>query len=83
MEIMPQALINANVPNDKKYNCLGNGKIKKAADELTKKFEGRGRVVIRPSGTESYVRIMIEGKDKKEITDEAQKLAALIEAEMN
>ncbi|MDR1687213.1 MAG: phosphoglucosamine mutase [Clostridiales bacterium] len=83
MEIMPQALINANVPNSKKYNCLNNEKIKKAVDEITKKFDGRGRVVIRPSGTESYVRIMIEGKDKKEITDEAQKLAALIEAEMN
>ena len=43
-----------------------------------KKFNGEGRVLIRPSGTEPLVRVMIEGKDQKVIDEEAKKLAELI-----
>ncbi len=42
-------------------------------------FHGEGRVVIRPSGTEPLVRVMIEGKDRKKIEDIAKGLARLIE----
>ena len=49
-----------------------------AIQELEKKFAGEGRVLIRPSGTEPLVRVMIEGKNQEEITEEAQKLADLI-----
>ena len=45
---------------------------------LTNKFKGEGRVLIRPSGTEPLVRVMIEGKDQKVIDEEARKLAELI-----
>ena len=45
---------------------------------LEKKFNGEGRVLIRPSGTEPLVRVMIEGKDQEVISEEAKKLAALI-----
>ncbi len=40
---------------------------------------GEGRVVIRPSGTEPLVRVMIEGKDQEEITKIAKELALFIE----
>ena len=46
---------------------------------LNKKFAGEGRVLIRPSGTEPLVRVMIEGKDQKMIDIEARKLAELIQ----
>lgn len=46
--------------------------------ELEDKFAGEGRVLIRPSGTERLVRVMIEGKDQKQIEEEAKKLAELI-----
>jgi phosphoglucosamine mutase len=53
--------------------------IASAIKELTDKFAGEGRVLIRPSGTEPLVRVMIEGKDQKMIEKEANKLAALIQ----
>ncbi|WP_341876267.1 phosphoglucosamine mutase [Defluviitalea saccharophila] len=83
MEVLPQVLVNAKVSNDKKYSYLENEKIKKAIEELEAKFAGEGRVLIRPSGTEPLVRVMIEGKDEKVLKEEAEKLAELIKAELN
>lgn len=82
MEVLPQALVNAKVPNDKKNSYMENPQIADAINVLTKKFAGEGRVLIRPSGTEPLVRVMIEGKDQKQIQEEAEKLAALIEKVM-
>lgn len=78
MEVLPQALVNAKVPNDKKESYMEYSDITEAIAELEKKFAGEGRVLIRPSGTEPLVRVMIEGKDQKVIDEEAHKLAELI-----
>ena len=82
MEVLPQALVNAKVPNDKKNSYMENPQIADAIHALTKKFAGEGRVLIRPSGTEPLVRVMIEGRDQNRIQEEAEKLAALIESAM-
>ena len=82
MEVLPQALVNAKVPNDKKNSYMENLQIADAIDALTKKFAGEGRVLIRPSGTEPLVRVMIEGRDQNRIQEEAEKLATLIESAM-
>ncbi len=79
MEVMPQALYNATVPTHKKDHYMEYPEIADAIDALNKKFAGDGRVLIRPSGTEPLVRVMIEGKDQKMIEDEAKKLAELIQ----
>ena len=79
MEVMPQALVNAKVPNHKKENYMDYPEIAEAIGKLNEKFAGEGRVLIRPSGTEPKVRVMIEGKDKKQIDAEAKKLAELIQ----
>lgn len=79
MTIMPQALENAKVPNHKKEAYLDYPEIRDAIDQLEKEFAGNGRVLIRPSGTEPLVRVMIEGSDQKKITEEAKNLAALIQ----
>ena len=50
-----------------------------AIKELEERFAGEGRVLIRPSGTEPLVRVMIEGKDQQEISSQAEKLANLIQ----
>lgn len=78
MEIYPQALVNAKVPNHKKEHYMEYAEIAEAVKELEEKFNGEGRVLIRPSGTEPLVRVMIEGKDQQEIQKEAENLAELI-----
>lgn len=78
MEVLPQALVNAKVPNHKKESYMEYTEIAEAIETLEKKFAGEGRVLIRPSGTEPLVRVMIEGKNQKEIDEEARKLAELI-----
>jgi len=78
MEVLPQALVNAKVPNHKKEDYMEYPEIAEAIDALEKKFNGEGRVLIRPSGTEPLVRVMIEGKEQKVIETEAKKLAELI-----
>jgi len=75
----PQVLINAKVSSDKKYDYEKNPEIKEAIENLEKEFSGNGRVLIRPSGTEPLVRVMIEGQDKAVIEAEARKLCDLIE----
>lgn len=78
MEVLPQALVNAKVPNHKKGSFMEYPEIASAVKELEEKFAGEGRVLIRPSGTEPLVRVMIEGKDQKQIDEEANKLAEFI-----
>ena len=56
-----------------------NLEIKAEIEKIEMRFKGDGRVVIRPSGTEPLVRVMIEGKDQEEITNIAQNLANFIE----
>ena len=82
INIYPQVLVNAKVSNDKKYDYEKDEEIKKRIDELDKEFAGNGRVLIRPSGTEPLVRVMIEGEDKAYITKKAQELADFIEEKL-
>ena len=77
--LYPQVLVNAKVSNDKKYDYKENEEIKAAIEELETEFAGNGRVLIRPSGTEPLVRVMIEGKNQEYIKKKAQEIADLIE----
>ncbi len=79
MEVLPQALVNAHVPNHLKEKYNEYSEIVDAIAALEKKYAGEGRVLIRPSGTEPMVRVMIEGKDQALIEKDAKELAQLIE----
>ncbi len=79
MEVLPQAIVNAKVANHKKEKYMDYPEIAEAIAKVSEKFAGEGRVLIRPSGTEPLVRVMIEGKDKKQIDEEAKALANLIQ----
>ena len=82
MEVLPQALVNAKVPTHKKNDYMEYPEIATAIAKLTEQFAGEGRVLIRPSGTEPLVRVMIEGKNQELIQEEALKLVKLIEKTM-
>ena len=76
--IYPQVLKNAAIKNENKKKYMNHPEIKAEIERVEKAMEGEGRVLIRPSGTEPLVRVMLEGKDIGEITCLAENLAALI-----
>lgn len=82
MQVYPQVLVNAKVRNDNKYTYMEDAEIASKCQELEEAFHGEGRVLIRPSGTEPLVRVMIEGKDQKYISQKASELAQLIEKKL-
>ena len=77
--IYPQVLVNARVDNDKKNRYKEDNEICVAIEALEKEFAGNGRVLIRPSGTENLIRVMIEGEDLDYIKLKAHEVASLIE----
>ena len=77
--IYPQVLVNAKVSGDKKYKYLEDEVIKAKIEEIEKEFADTGRVLIRPSGTEPLVRVMIEGENQDILDKRAHELANLIE----
>ena len=83
MEVLPQALYGAHVSDARKYDFDKDETIVAAIAALEKKYEGRGRVLVRASGTEPIVRVMIEGPDQHEMDQDVYDLAKLIERRLN
>ena len=77
--IYPQALVNAKVDNEKKMTYKDNTKIIEKIKEIENEFLDNGRVIVRPSGTEPLIRVMIEGEDLEYIAKRANELAMFIE----
>ena len=82
VKLYPQVLINSKVNANKKYDYDKDKDIKNAIEKLEKEFAGNGRVLIRPSGTEPLVRVMIEGEEQEYITKKAKEIAKLIEEKL-
>lgn len=78
IEIFPQVLKNARVKNENKEKYKSDKDIMSAIEAVEKELEGMGRVLIRPSGTEPLVRVMLEGQDVDHITKLAEDLAVLL-----
>jgi phosphoglucosamine mutase len=83
MQILPQVLVNAGVDNKKKDSYLDYDEIRAEIEKIEAKYAGEGRVLIRASGTEPLVRVMVEGKDEEDIKKTAGHLAGIIERIMN
>ena len=82
VEIYPQVLKNAQVKIENKKKYASDPQISAEIKRIENIMAGEGRVLIRPSGTEPLVRVMIEGKDLEEITGLAEGLADLITKKM-
>ena len=76
MEVLPQALVNAKVPNHKKEKFMEYQEIADAVADVEKKFKGEGRVLIRPSGTEPKIKFYY-GVKGTSLQDAEEKLEAL------
>lgn len=83
MTSYPQILVNAKVTSNDKNAYLKDETIMSEIKEIEEKLAGEGRVLIRPSGTEPLVRVMLEGKNQEELNVMANKLAKLIENRLN
>ncbi|MDP2892116.1 MAG: phosphoglucosamine mutase [Bacillota bacterium] len=83
VKILPQVLVNARITAKNKDAYTKDQQIMDKISALESKYDGNGRVLIRSSGTEPLVRVMIEGADKREIEHDAAELACLIEEKLN
>lgn len=79
MKEFPQVLVNARVSNEKKNYYTTDEIILAEIAKLENALDGKGRVLIRPSGTEPLVRVMLEGENQSEINTMAHELAELIQ----
>ncbi len=82
MEVYPQVLVNAKVNSNKKYDFEKDKDIQKMIETIKQEVSDEGRVMVRASGTEPLIRIMIEGKDKSKIEKNAKELSNFIEQKL-
>jgi phosphoglucosamine mutase len=78
MRKYPQVLLNVRVANQR--DPLTDPKVEAVVQEVGRRFEGRGRIVLRASGTESVIRIMVEGFDAGLVKKGARDIATAVEA---
>jgi phosphoglucosamine mutase len=78
MKRYPQVLINVNVKEEAKGQYENDGDVTEVIQKIETEMGGEGRVLIRPSGTEALIRVMIEGLDQKVIDKQAKEIADVI-----
>jgi len=78
LRLYPQVLINVRVPQD--FDWAANGAIRRAQSDAERALDGRGRVLLRPSGTEPVLRVMVEGEPRERILQTAESIAGAVRA---
>jgi phosphoglucosamine mutase len=78
MRKYPQVLLNVRVA--KRFDPLLEPSVVHAAQQVERRFDGRGRIVLRASGTEPVIRVMVEGYDAGLVKEGAREIAAVVEA---
>ena len=78
MNRFPQVMINVKVSHERKLRFYTDKEIKKEIEEADERLGNRGRILVRASGTEPLIRVMVEGEDSSEITSIANQAAELV-----
>jgi len=78
MKRYPQVLMNVKVREEAKGQYENDSQVTKIIKEVNKELNGEGRVLIRPSGTEALIRVMIEGLNQEDINNKAKRIAEVI-----
>jgi phosphoglucosamine mutase len=79
IRILPQVLLSAKVKNEDKAKVMKFDLLKSTIDKYEKQLNGKGRILVRASGTEPIIRVMIEGENEEEISLMARDLVAIIQ----
>ena len=74
----PQVLLNVRVAQ--RFDPMSHPRIREVVESVKRRFDGRGRTVLRASGTEPVIRVMVEGQDAKLVKAAARDIAAAVEA---
>ncbi len=82
MTRFPQVLVNVEVSNDGKLRFYTNRKIKQEIERVQSQLGKKGRILVRPSGTEPLLRVMIEGEEEAQIRALADEVAGIIREEL-
>ncbi|MFS0576181.1 phosphoglucosamine mutase [Sporosarcina sp. 179-K 3D1 HS] len=80
MRVFPQKLVNVRVTD--KNAVLENDKVAAAIADVEKDMAGNGRVLVRPSGTEPVVRVMVEAPTEEACTEYVERIANVVRQEM-
>ena len=80
MQKFPQIMINVRLAE--KVDISNNSAINSAVADAEKKLAGRGRVLLRPSGTEPLIRVMAEGDDQALVEQQVQAIARVVEQQV-
>jgi phosphoglucosamine mutase len=78
MQKYPQVLLNVQVL--KRFDPQAEPDVVRVVEEVERRLEGRGRIVLRASGTEPVIRVMVEGSDAALVKKGAQDIAAAVAA---
>jgi len=78
MKKYPQVLLNVRVA--RRFDPLTEPEVARMVAEVELRLKGRGRIVLRPSGTEPVIRVMVEGSDAALVKQGAKDIAAAVEA---
>jgi phosphoglucosamine mutase len=76
LHMYPQVLINVHTASG--ASCLGNDRVTAAVAEAERALSGKGRVLLRPSGTEPLLRVMVEGEDGVLVKECAERIAGVV-----
>lgn len=83
MKKLPQVSVNVNVPNSVKYEIAKEREVLDVVEQVEYALNGIGRVLLRPSGTEPKIRIMLEGKDSEQLYILAEKIKQVIDLKVD
>jgi phosphoglucosamine mutase len=78
MQRFPQVMLNVRVA--RRFDPRAIPAIAAAVAEVEARLAGQGRVVLRPSGTEPLIRVMVEGRDEAMTRSCAEQIAAAVRA---
>ncbi|HBV90788.1 MAG TPA: phosphoglucosamine mutase [Pantoea sp.] len=78
MKMLPQVLVNVRFAGE--HDPLQNDAVKTVTADVEKALAGRGRVLLRKSGTEPLIRVMVEGENEAQVTELANRIADQVKA---